>query len=78
MRKVPCPRCGSESLLHYTDAYVVRRPVINNEGQLELTDGRTNEYDDSFFDCEDCGYRWEGDELLLSAKRDGAIEIGLN
>lgn len=69
MKEVPCPRCGSDSLMHYTDAYVLRRPVVNDEGQLELRDERTNEYDDSFFDCEDCGYRPTEDELLLSSKR---------
>lgn len=76
MKKVPCPRCGSDSLLHYTDAYVLRAPVINDEGQLELRGERTNEYDDSFFDCEDCGYRPAEDELLLSAEREGAGDSG--
>lgn len=68
MKEVYCPRCGSDSLLNYRDAYVLRRPVINDEGQLELADERTNEYDDNFFDCEDCGYRPTEEELLLSAK----------
>jgi hypothetical protein len=57
MKNLPCPRCGGNSLLHYTDAYVLRTPVINEEGSLKLLYERTNEYDDSFFDCEDCGYR---------------------
>lgn len=78
MRNVPCPRCGSNSLLHYTDAYVLRRPVINEMGQLELADERTNEYDDSFFDCEDCGYRPTEDELYRSAERDSATGTGLH
>jgi hypothetical protein len=70
MNQVLCPQCGSDSLLHYTDAYILRTPVINDEGQLLLTGERTNEYDDNFFDCEDCGYRPTEDELLLSANGD--------
>ncbi len=68
MKEVRCPQCGGGSLLHYTDAYVLRRPLINDEGHLELVDERTNEYDDNFFDCDDCGYRTTDDELLLSVK----------
>ncbi|HEV2577786.1 MAG TPA: hypothetical protein VGU25_11305 [Acidobacteriaceae bacterium] len=76
MKEVPCPRCGSDSLLHYTDAYVLRRPVVNDEGQLELADERTNEYDDNFFDCEDCGYRPTENELLLSASGESTSDPG--
>ncbi len=76
MKEMPCPRCGKDSLLHYTDAYVLRKPVINDEGQLELADERTNEYDDNFFDCEDCGYRPTEDELLVSAKGSSSGERG--
>jgi len=76
MKEVLCPRCGSDSLLHYTDAYVLRTPVINDEGRLELTVERTSEYDDSFFDCEDCGYRPTEDELLLSANGESARDSG--
>ena len=72
MKEVPCPRCGGDSLLHYTDAYVLRTPVINDEGQLELKEEQTNEYDDNFFDCGDCGYRPTEEELLLSAQRNSA------
>lgn len=76
MKEVPCPRCGSHTLLHYTDAYVLRTPMVNDEGQLELKDERTNEYDDNFFACEDCGYRPTEDELLLSAKGESARDSG--
>jgi len=76
MKEVLCPQCGSDSLLHYTDAYVLRRPVINDEGQLQLADERTNEYDDNFFDCEDCGYRPTENELLLSAEGESTRDPG--
>ena len=76
MKEVLCPRCGSDSLLHYTDAYVIRKPLINDEGQLELADERTNEYDDNFFDCDECGYRLMGKELLLSAKGESTTDPG--
>lgn len=76
MKEVPCPRCGSDSLLHYTDAYVVRRPVINDEGKLKLADERTNEFDDNFFDCEHCGYRTTDNELLLSVNGESTRDQG--
>lgn len=68
MKQVMCPRCGSDSLLHYTDAYVLRMPMISSDGKLELLTQQTNEYDDTFFDCEVCGYRPSEDEVLASAK----------
>ena len=74
MKEVRCPFCGSDFLLHYTDAYVLRTPVINSEGQIELTDERTNEYDESFFECGDCGCRPSMDELLHSAEHQSAKE----
>lgn len=64
VKQVLCPRCGSEYLLHYTDAYVLRTPMLNDEGELELIDDRTNEYDDSFIECAECGHRPEEEELL--------------
>jgi hypothetical protein len=76
MKEVLCPQCGSDSLRHHTDAYVVRRPIINDEGRLELTDERTDEYDDYFFACEDCWYRPAENELLLSANGEGAGNPG--
>ena len=53
MKEVLCPKCGSDSLLNYRDAYVLRKPVINDDGKLELIDDGTNEFDDNFFSCED-------------------------
>lgn len=64
MKAISCPKCGSSRLRHFTDAYVIRTPVINDEGEIELLDDDTNEYDDSFFECDDCGHRPEEDELL--------------
>jgi hypothetical protein len=64
MTAIPCPKCGGANLRHFTDAYVIRKPVMNDEGEIELVDDDTNEYDDSFFECGDCGYRPEEDELL--------------
>ena len=68
MKQILCPECGSEFLLHYTDAYVLRTPVTNDRGELELVDDRTNEYDDSFFECAECGCRPSEDDLLFAAE----------
>lgn len=64
MKQILCPQCGSDSLNHYTDAYVLRTPVINEEGEIDLIDERTNEYDDSFYECAECGHRPAEDELV--------------
>ena len=64
MEKIVCPRCGSEEFHHYTDAYVLRIPVINAEGAIDLLDSHTNEYDDCFFECFQCGSRPTEEELL--------------
>ncbi len=72
MTQVPCPRCGSYALLHYVDAYVIRKPVLDDDGKLKLTNESTTEYDDSFFDCDDCGFRYEGDQLPPTTSGEGA------
>lgn len=64
MKKIVCPECGSEEFHHYTDAYVLRIPMINDDGAIELLDSHTNEYDDCFFECFECGCRPTEDELL--------------
>jgi predicted nucleic-acid-binding Zn-ribbon protein len=64
MKKIVCPRCGSEEFHHYTDAYVLRSPIIDDEGGIQLLDSHTNEYDDCFFECFRCGCRPTEDELL--------------
>ncbi len=64
MKAIPCPKCGSSRLRHFTDAYVIRTPMINDNSEVELLDCDTNEYDDSFFQCDSCGYRPDEDELL--------------
>jgi hypothetical protein len=45
---------------------VIRTPVINDDEEIELLEGHTNEYDDTFFECFDCGHRPSEDELLSS------------
>ena len=64
MKKVSCPKCGSRDVHHYTDAYVLRSPVVRKDGSIRLLEHQTNEYDDSFFECLDCGCRPTEDELL--------------
>jgi predicted nucleic-acid-binding Zn-ribbon protein len=64
MKEIACPKCGSRNVHHYTDAYVLRTPVIREDGSIELLEYQTNEYDDCFFECYDCGYRPTEDELL--------------
>jgi hypothetical protein len=61
-----CPNCQGKMLHHYTDAYVIRTPVINDAGELELLDNHTNEYDDNFFECFECGYRPSEEELVAT------------
>jgi hypothetical protein len=66
MKPVRCPLCGSQEIFHYTDAYVLRRPYVNEVGTLDLVEDQTNEYDDCFFECMECGCRPTEDELLSS------------
>jgi hypothetical protein len=67
MKQITCPECKSSEVHHYTDAYVIRTPVIKEDGSIDLIEDRTNEYDDRFFECFDCGYRPTEDELLSCA-----------
>jgi hypothetical protein len=64
MKQVVCPSCGSPDVHHYTDAYVLRTPVVREDGNIELHECQTNEYDDCFFECLECGYRPTEEELL--------------
>ena len=63
MKPVICPRCKGHDVRYYTDAYVLRVPVLDEDGEIVLLDDQTNEYDDCFFECLDCGCRPEEDEL---------------
>lgn len=67
MKPIVCPKCGGASVLHYTDAYVVRRPIVGHDGKLSFVDCYTNEYDDSFFECLECGQRSTEAELIRPA-----------
>jgi hypothetical protein len=64
MKAIPCPKCGSADLRHFTDAYVIRVPMMNSDGEIELVEDDTNEYDDAFFECGACGHRPDEDDLL--------------
>lgn len=67
MRQIVCPECESRKVHHYTDAYVIRTPTISKSGKLKLLAFCTNEYDDSFFECLDCGHRPSEAEILSAA-----------
>jgi DNA-directed RNA polymerase subunit RPC12/RpoP len=68
MKQVVCPECGSQRLRHYTDAYLVWTPVLEDDGTLGKLDSETEEYD-GFFECRDCGHRPSEEELLAWAAR---------
>jgi DNA-directed RNA polymerase subunit RPC12/RpoP len=63
MKEVVCPECRSERLYHYTDAYVLRSPVVKEDGSMGLIEFDTEEYDE-FFECRDCGHRPTEAELI--------------
>ena len=67
MNQIICPKCRGNNVHHYTDAYVLRTPVMKEDGSLDLLDDQTNEFDDCFFECSDCEYRPTEDELLAAA-----------
>lgn len=67
MKQIICPKCRGSEVRHYTDAYVLRVPIIKEDGSVDLLDDQTNEYDDRFFECLDCGYKPTEDELLSAA-----------
>lgn len=64
MRRVRCPHCGSDKLYHYTDAYVVRNPIISDTGEIELSYSHKDEFDENFFECRDCGHQPTESEIL--------------
>jgi rubredoxin len=66
MKRVVCPQCGSERVYHYTDVYVVREPVLRDDGQIRLVDFETEEFAD-FFMCRECEFRPKAEELIASA-----------
>ncbi len=67
MMQIICPRCGNPDVYHYTDAFVLRRAVVQEDGSLGLVEFGTNEYDDNFFECLRCGQRPTEEELLKAA-----------
>jgi hypothetical protein len=71
MKEVVCPECGGGGVSHYTDAYVVRNPVVKEDGSLELLSVDTLEYDE-FFQCFDCGHRPSAEAIIASAVEAGA------
>jgi hypothetical protein len=70
MKQIACPECGGPNVNHYTDGYLLRTPVIKEDGSLGLIDCDTLEYEE-FFQCCDCGHR-PGEAELISA----AVEAG--
>jgi DNA-directed RNA polymerase subunit RPC12/RpoP len=66
MKHIVCPECDSQRLYHYTDVYVLRTPVVKEDGSLGLLDFDTDEFA-GFFECCDCGHRPTEAELLSSA-----------
>jgi len=63
MNQILCPKCRSEFLFHYTDAYVLRTPFLDEKGSLRLVGKETTEFDENFFQCAHCGYRPEEEDL---------------
>jgi len=70
MKEVVCPECGGSNVGHYTDAYVLRNPLVKDDGSLELVEVDTLEYEE-FFQCSDCGHRPSAEALIA-----GAVEAG--
>jgi hypothetical protein len=71
MKEVVCPECGSSNVSHYTDAYVVRSPILKDDGSLVLLEVDTLECEE-FFQCFDCGHRPSTEELIACAVEGGA------
>jgi rubredoxin len=59
---VICPECGGQNVMHYTDAFILRTPVVRRGG-VALVDCDTEEYD-AFFQCPDCGHKPSEAELV--------------
>jgi hypothetical protein len=68
MDQILCPKCRSECLFHYTDAYVLRTPFLDDGGNLKLVEGGTTEFDENFFQCARCGHL-PGEEDLVHGPR---------
>jgi uncharacterized C2H2 Zn-finger protein len=64
MDQILCPKCGSECLFHYTDAYVLRTPFRDDKGNLRLMEEGTTEFDENFFRCARCGHSPAEDDLV--------------
>jgi hypothetical protein len=70
MKEVVCPECGGRDVSHYTDAYVLRNPIVKEDGSLELLDVETLE-NEEFFQCFDCGHRPSAAALIACAVETG-------
>jgi hypothetical protein len=70
MKEVVCPKCGGSDVSHYTDAYVLRNPIVKEDGSLELLKVDTLEYEE-FFQCFDCGHRPSAKALIASSVEAG-------
>jgi hypothetical protein len=66
MKQIVCPMCKSERVYHYTDVYVVRTPIMRDDGKIELHEFETEEFQE-FFKCRECGLMPWKKELLASA-----------
>jgi rubredoxin len=68
MKQIVCPECGSETLRHYEDVYLVWTPVLDDDGTLGRLNAGTEEYDE-YFECRNCGHKPSEEELLTWAAR---------
>jgi hypothetical protein len=66
MKHVLCPECGGPNVMHYTDAFILRTPMVREEGRVALVDCDTEAFAE-FFQCPDCGHRPNEAELILAA-----------
>ncbi len=71
MKELVCPECGSSDLTHYTNAFVLRDPVLKDDGSLELLEVDTLEYE-KYFQCFDCGHRPSAEALIACGMETGA------
>lgn len=66
MRQITCPLCGSSTLRHFEDVYLVWTPVLEDDGSLGRLNPFTEEYTE-YFECRDCGHKPSESELLSHA-----------
>jgi hypothetical protein len=64
MNLINCPKCGNQTIYHYTDAFVIRTPVLKTDGKIGFIEDCISEYDNCFFECTYCGYQPTEKELL--------------